>query len=161
MLANIPPILAVVLPCYNEEESISYAFEELSSLLSNMVHQKEISENSYLYFVDDGSTDATWQILSNLHRSNKTIKGMKLSRNFGHQIALLAGLSQVSQSCDITISIDADLQQDPGLSHLRGHFICSRTKHLNTDSIIFKISKTIRSSLYQLHLSMKPFCYSI
>lgn len=117
MLVNNQPTLSIVLPCYNEAESIAYAVKELSALLDDMIQQKEISLHSCLYFVDDGSTDETWQILSTLHSKYKIIKGMKLSRNFGHQIALLAGLTEVSKFSDITISIDVDLQQDPKAMH--------------------------------------------
>lgn len=107
------PRLAIVLPCLNEHESIGYAVRELSAIIKDATGLKLIAENSFLFFVDDGSTDETWQIIETFNRSNRAIKGLKLSRNFGHQAALLAGLTAVTPDCDAAISIDSDLQQDP------------------------------------------------
>lgn len=104
--------LALVLPCFNENESIGYAASELLSLINEMVSDGLLSNTSYIFFVDDGSTDETWATIGRLHRENKAIKGLKLTRNFGHQAALLAGLTSVSNECDAAISLDADLQQD-------------------------------------------------
>ena len=105
--------LAIVVPCHNESESVNHAATQLTALLQEFAAEGLISKNSYLFFVDDGSTDATWAIIDALNRNNKLIKGLKLSHNFGHQAALLAGLSTVTNECDAAISIDADLQQDP------------------------------------------------
>jgi glycosyltransferase involved in cell wall biosynthesis len=110
---NIAPRLALVLPCYNESESIDYAVTQLMALIQELAKEGLISKDSYLFFVDDGSTDETWAVIDKFNRSNKAIKGLKLSKNFGHQAALLAGLSEVTKHCDAAISIDADLQQDP------------------------------------------------
>jgi glycosyltransferase involved in cell wall biosynthesis len=107
------PRLAIVLPCFNERASIAYAATELINVVQKLIEEGLISGNSYLYFVDDGSTDESWAEIYKLSQSNSAIKGLKLSRNFGHQIALLAGLSAVTKDCDAVISIDADLQQDP------------------------------------------------
>jgi len=110
---NIAPRLALVLPCYNESESIDYAVVQLMALIQELAKEGLISKDSYLFFVDDGSTDETWEVIDKCNRSNKAVKGLKLSKNFGHQAALLAGLSEVTKDCDAAISIDADLQQDP------------------------------------------------
>jgi glycosyltransferase involved in cell wall biosynthesis len=107
------PVLAIVIPCFNEAESLNYTVLELSSLLKKLSLEKIISHNSFLFFVDDGCTDKTWEKLSEWNKKNNSIKGLKLSKNFGHQAALMAGLTDVSDSCDVSISIDADLQQDP------------------------------------------------
>jgi glycosyltransferase involved in cell wall biosynthesis len=110
---NVAPRLAIVLPCFNESESIGHAATLLSNLISELAAEGHILEDSYIFFVDDGSTDASWRLLEELNQGNKRIKGLKLSRNFGHQAALFAGLSTVTIQCDVAISIDADLQQDP------------------------------------------------
>ncbi len=107
------PRLAIVLPCQNESESIDHAVTQLTTIIQELADEGLISKKSYLFFVDDGSTDESWSIIEKLNRNNKIIKGLKLSQNFGHQAALLAGLSEVTRKCDAAISIDADLQQDP------------------------------------------------
>lgn len=105
--------LAIVLPCFNEGESIAHAARRLTSLLGELAAEGLVAADSYLFFVDDGSTDCSWRIIEDFHGRDPAIKGMKLSRNFGHQAALLAGLSAVRADCDAAVSIDADLQQDP------------------------------------------------
>ncbi len=107
------PRVAIILPCFNESESISYAAETLLGILAALIAEEKITQDSYLFFVDDGSQDNSWKIIEALHLNNKAVKGMRLSRNFGHQAALLAGLTAVTGKCDAAISIDADLQQDP------------------------------------------------
>ncbi|CAM8367783.1 WcaA Glycosyltransferases involved in cell wall biogenesis [Candidatus Methylopumilus universalis] len=107
------PKLAIVLPCFNERESIEHVVIELTALIEKLVRERLISKNSYLFFVDDGSSDESWSIIEKFNSYNKAIKGLKLSRNFGHQVALLAGLSEVTKNCDIAVTIDSDLQQDP------------------------------------------------
>ena len=109
---NEAPTLAIVIPCFNEEEVLPSTLHALTSYLSQLVEANLISSQSYLCFVEDGSLDATWSILSDWCSSNKCISAIKLSKNFGHQNALLAGLLNVESRCDISISIDADLQQD-------------------------------------------------
>lgn len=103
------PVLAIITPCLNEEEIIEKSYFELSSVLKTLVEQKKISQESYVCFVDDGSSDKTWALISEVSK-NKDAKGLKLSRNFGHQAAQLAGLTQ--SEADIFITIDADLQDD-------------------------------------------------
>lgn len=107
------PILAIVVPCYNEQEVLMYTTEKLITLLNRMIHQEKISSHSKIVYVNDGSQDTTWQIIQQLSDENDEITGINLSRNFGHQNALLAGLNTVRHSVDIAISIDADLQDDP------------------------------------------------
>jgi len=107
------PTLAIIVPCFNEEESVPTSVQILQEVLDGMKTIKLVSEESYLYFVDDGSNDSTWKYLHNIHLTSPKVRALKLSRNFGHQTALLAGLMAVKGRCDAAISIDADLQQDP------------------------------------------------
>lgn len=104
-----PPILYIVVPCYNEEECIKTTSSQLSKKLSTLIKADKISKDSKIIFVDDGSKDKTWTLIKKL--PNDFI-GIKLSRNRGHQNALLAGLMHAKDHADICISIDADLQDD-------------------------------------------------
>lgn len=106
------PTLAIVVPCYNEEAVLPETIKRLTSTLLHLVDSKKIAENSYALFVDDGSIDNTWGIIEASSRSNQFVKGIKLSRNQGHQNALAAGMEYVSDKCDCMVSIDADLQDD-------------------------------------------------
>ena len=83
------PVLAVVIPCYNEELCIKNTVERLFEVLSDLVLKGKISEKSYLYLVDDGSKDKTWNIISELHEKDSRVKGLKFVRNFGNQKALI------------------------------------------------------------------------
>ncbi len=105
-------LVAIVLPCYNEEQVLSETARQLDGVLDNLIRDNKISHESYIYFIDDGSSDATWDKVCELHAVNNRIKGLKLSRNVGHQNALMAGLESVSNRVDCAISIDADLQDD-------------------------------------------------
>ncbi len=109
---NKKPILAIVVPCFNEEEVIGSTAIRLSEILDSMIESDDISEKSFICFIDDGSLDKTWDILRQQHISNSRVKVIGLSRNFGHQNALLAGMLEVRDFCDCIVSIDADLQQD-------------------------------------------------
>ena len=105
-------ILAIVVPCYNEEEVLEDSATKLCGALTNLIINKKISNDSYILFVDDGSKDATWAKIEEAHARNKYVKGLKLAGNVGHQNALLAGLMYVKDKCDAAVSIDADLQDD-------------------------------------------------
>lgn len=106
-------VLYIVLPCYNEEEVLDYSAGKLLEKWHQLVHvEKLISEKSRILFVDDGSKDKTWEIINRLHEEHPQINGISLAHNRGHQNALLAGLMYAKEHCDVTISIDADLQQD-------------------------------------------------
>lgn len=109
------PRLAIVMPCYNEQEVLPQTFATLLSLLEKWAAQDLIAANSYLLCVDDGSRDRTWPIISEYHRQDIRVKGVKLAHNRGQQCALLAGLHTAMDRCDICITIDADLQDDPGV----------------------------------------------
>ena len=107
------PIISIIVPCFNESENINYCINTLNSILNDLINRNEISENSFIYFVDDGSSDSTLKIIQKASNNNNNIKGLRLTKNFGHQNALLAGIDEVVDLCDASISIDADLQQDP------------------------------------------------
>lgn len=107
------PVLAIIVPCYNEVETFKYTVETLSAILNEQVEKGHISADSYMLFVDDGSADDTWNLISGVSSVQPRVRGLRLSRNFGHQYAVMAGIDAARKSCDISISIDADLQQDP------------------------------------------------
>jgi len=104
------PSLTIVVPCHNETDAFPRCLSTLTSVLSDLVDCQIILPSSYLLFIDDGSRDNTWQLIEQAATKSVHVKGVKLSRNCGHQIALMAGLSMVDT--DISISIDADLQDD-------------------------------------------------
>lgn len=104
------PKLAIVIPCYNEEAVIEHSFKVLCEKLENLISKKLIDKDSFLCFVDDGSRDKTCEILLHLKKQNHAI--VKLSKNYGHQNALLAGLEFVQDKCDCVVSMDCDLQDD-------------------------------------------------
>lgn len=104
--------LFVVLPCYNEEEVLPETSKRLLELYERMISDGIISSESKIVFVDDGSHDRTWGIISSLCDSNEVYRGVKLAHNAGHQNALLGGLMTIKDECDCAISIDADLQDD-------------------------------------------------
>ncbi len=113
MLLRDVPKLAVIVPCYNEELCVRRTAEKLLEVINTLVSKNKILSDSYVYFIDDGSADKTWEIIEELHKSNPLIKGTKFVRNFGNQRALMAGLESVREiGCDCVVSIDADLQQD-------------------------------------------------
>lgn len=105
------PSLAIVIPCYNEEEMLPKTLATMLALRDGMIARGKINDKSKIYLVDDGSKDKTWEILAREAARNSALVGVKLSRNKGHQNALYAGLCTTTE--DITVSIDADLQDDP------------------------------------------------
>ncbi len=105
-------ILYIVVPCYKEEEVLPETSKRLKSKLEALIEQKKIDSDSKIMFVNDGSTDNTWKIIQELHNSDKSYSGVNLSRNRGHQNALLAGMTVAVEYADMIISLDADLQDD-------------------------------------------------
>ena len=105
-------ILYLVIPCYNEEAVLHETAKQLLEKMNSMFERGMISRESKIMFVNDGSKDKTWEIIEELHASNPIYSGVKLSRNKGHQNALLAGLMTAKEKADMTISLDADLQDD-------------------------------------------------
>ena len=105
-------VLYLVIPCYNEEKVLYETSKRLLEKFKKMIDREIISENSKIVFVNDGSKDSTWDIIRQLYESNTIFGGINLSRNRGHQNALLAGLMTVKDEADMVISLDADLQDD-------------------------------------------------
>ena len=105
-------ILYLVIPCYNEEAVLHETAKQLLVKMNSMFDRGMISRESKIMFVNDGSRDKTWEIIRELHESNPIYSGVKLSRNKGHQNALLAGLMTAKEKADMAISLDADLQDD-------------------------------------------------
>ncbi len=104
--------LMVVIPCYNEEEVLPETSRRLIDKMQSLVDKGLITEDSHVLLVDDGSKDRTWELITQLHQEYELFEGLKLSRNRGHQNALLAGLMTARNHCDVFISMDADLQDD-------------------------------------------------
>ncbi len=105
-------ILYIVVPCYNEQEVLGETAKRLLEKMKNLISGEKISDKSRVMFIDDGSKDTTWNIITELHNQNSSFSGVKLSRNRGHQNALLSGLYEASKRADVIISMDADLQDD-------------------------------------------------
>ena len=105
-------VLYVVIPCYNEEEVLNETAKQIDKKLKSLIKANKISKKSKVMFVNDGSKDKTWEKILNLHETNSLFTGICLSRNKGHQNALLAGLLTAKNYADVVISMDADLQDD-------------------------------------------------
>ncbi|EPG4898033.1 glycosyltransferase family 2 protein, partial [Citrobacter koseri] len=137
------PVLSIVVPCYNEQDVFSLCLNELSSRINEMKDKGKIDRESQIVFVDDGSKDNTWRLIEEASRGSRLVKGVKLSRNKGHQTALMAGLSSCTTS-DITVSIDADLQDDTTViekmvdSYISGHDIVYGVRNDRTSDSFFK-----------------------
>ena len=106
--------LYLVIPCYNEDEVLPETAKQLLAKMNALIAASKISRRSRIVFVNDGSKDNTWALIDALHREHPIFSGITLSRNRGHQNALYAGLMTVKDLCDVTISLDADLQDDLG-----------------------------------------------
>lgn len=109
---NNNPILYVVIPCYNEEEVIDETTRQLTRKIGNLIEENKISKNSKVMYVNDGSKDKTWKKIKSINKENGLFTGITLTRNRGHQNALLAGLLTAKKYADVIISMDADLQDD-------------------------------------------------
>lgn len=108
------PTLAITVPCYNEELCVESTVNKLIEVITDLIAKDKINEDSFIYLVDDGSKDETWEIISRLHNEKSLVKGAKFVRNYGNQKAHIAGLLGAKElGCDCAVSIDADLQQDP------------------------------------------------
>lgn len=108
----LTPILYLVIPCYNEEAVLPITAPQFRDKLAGLISAGEISKESRVLFVNDGSRDSTWEIIKNLSAEDPIFCGISLSRNMGHQNALLAGLMEAKNRCDVTVSIDCDGQDD-------------------------------------------------
>lgn len=146
--------LAIVVPCYNEDETLENTIEILTNLLHNLISDNLISKDSKILFVDDGSKDKTWEIITENFNKNKFIYGLKLSHNVGHQNALYGGLETIKDEFDLTISIDADLQDDVNIikdmiiAFNNGNEVVYGVRNDRTADSIFK--KTTAESFYKI-----------
>ncbi|MBQ4077752.1 glycosyltransferase family 2 protein [bacterium] len=143
------PILSVIVPCFNEEECIQSTTKRLLEVLNELVVDNVISDNSFIFYVDDGSNDKTWELIEKVSSENVgKVKGIKFSRNFGNQKAILAGLTESRKyNPDCFITIDADLQQDE--NKIRefvqkykdgAQIVCGIRNDRNTDGLFKKYS---------------------
>lgn len=157
-------VLTIVVPCYNEEEVLPISSKELLKFLMKMIELEKISTSSKIMFVDDGSKDATWQIISNLSKNNSHFCGLKFSRNFGHQNALLAGMTKAVNSSDIIVTIDADLQDDIGAieqmidEYHNGFDVVYGVRNNRDTDTVFKrkTAETFYSIMKKLGVNMVP-----
>ncbi len=107
------PRLAIVIPCFNEQAMLPHTIEVVMGHLDSLVARGLVAGDSYVMLVDDGSSDDTWQLIKSMHAANPRVKGISLAHNRGQQAALIAGMEAVTDRCDICITMDADLQDDP------------------------------------------------
>lgn len=105
--------LGLILPCYNEEEVLPDSFARLSDFFNQLIAEGRISRDSFMLFVNDGSRDATWQLIQARAKEDSRVRGVSLARNVGSQLANLAGLLTVRDLCDAAITMDVDLQDSP------------------------------------------------
>jgi polyisoprenyl-phosphate glycosyltransferase len=106
------PFLTIVVPCFNEEEVFKETSHQLTAVITDLINDSLITQESKILFVDDGSKDRTWKLIEKECMKNPYVTGLKLARNVGHQNALIAGLETASKHSDCVVSIDADLQDD-------------------------------------------------
>jgi glycosyltransferase involved in cell wall biosynthesis len=147
-------VLTIAVPCFNEEEVFESTYFRLKDVLNNLIDDEIISENSQLLFIDDGSKDSTWEKIDEACRLDPYVSGIKLSRNFGHQKALLAGLEEAVKFSDCVISIDADLQDDTSvirefvLQYLNGFEVVYGVRSKRDTDSYFK--RTTAEGFYKL-----------
>ncbi|MDR2696725.1 MAG: glycosyltransferase family 2 protein [Deltaproteobacteria bacterium] len=151
------PVLALVLPCYNEQETLPRTLRVVAALLEELKSEGRISADSFALYVDDGSRDATWELVSAAHTgSPQSCRGIKFAGNAGHQNALYAGLLQVRTVADCAISLDADLQDDlaavrPMLAHFaEGCEIVYGVRNDRSSDTVFK-----RTSAHAFYRAME------
>lgn len=151
-------ILYIVIPCYNEEAVLNETAKRLKVKINDLILEKKISDASRIVFVDDGSKDSTWDMIEKFHNADKMYSGLKLSRNRGHQNALLAGLMTVKEYADMVISMDADLQDDIDVidkfidEYYKGNDIVYGVRNSRATDTVFK--RTTAEVFYKL---MKMF----
>ena len=152
------PVLSLVVPCYNEEEVLEDTTDALVTLLKNLIGEGLVSNRSYILFVDDGSKDSTWKIIEEQSSRIPYISGLKLAANAGHQNALLAGLHSVIDLCDCSVSLDADLQDDPAvirdfvLNYQEGYDVVYGVRNSRETDTFFK--RSTAKAFYKLMIKM-------
>ena len=152
------PVLAIVVPCYKEEAVLHETHKRLSQLLDRLATKERISPKSYILYVNDGSTDRTWEIIKEFYKNTSYACGLNLAGNVGHQNALMAGLNAVKERCDAAISIDADLQDDVNVipemveRYMEGNDIVYGVRRERKTDTFFK--RTTALAFYQLMKTM-------
>ena len=156
-------ILYIVVPCYNEEEALLPSAKTLLDKLGALRSNGIVSEKSRIVFVDDGSKDRTWEIITQLYNANEEVVGLRFAHNRGHQNAILAGMMYAKDFCDYTITIDADLQQDIEAierfieEYVKGSEVVFGVRNSrNTDHFFKKFSATM---FYKVMRSMGAYIY--
>lgn len=144
-------IIYLVIPCYNEEAVLYETSKQLDIKMSNLIESNKISNKSKIVFINDGSKDSTWDIIIDLHNKNKMFSGINLSKNRGHQNALIAGLMTVRKHCDAAISLDADLQDDISVID---EFI---DKFINGYDIVYGVRNSRKKDTYFKRLTAQGF----
>lgn len=144
-------IIYLVIPCYNEEAVLYETSKQLDIKMSNLIESNKISNKSKIVFINDGSNDSTWDIIIDLHNKNKMFSGVNLSKNRGHQNALIAGLMTVRKHCDAAISLDADLQDDISVID---EFI---DKFINGYDIVYGVRNSRKKDTYFKRLTAQGF----
>lgn len=148
--------LAIVVPCYNEEDVLGETNSQLTRLIDQLVIKRKINSDSKIYYVDDGSTDKTWDIIEYFSQKINYVEGIKISRNVGHQHALLAGL--LTAEGDALVSIDADLQDDVSVienmidefTKQKAQIVYGARKQRNTDSFFKRNSADLFYKIFRL-----------
>lgn len=135
-------ILSIVVPCYNETEVLRETTTRLTQVLQRLVEAGKVSAKSFVLYVNDGSKDNTWELITELYKSNKYIYGLNLAGNVGHQNALMAGLLTAKEMSDICISIDADLQDDVKVIETMVD------KHLEGFDIVYGVRKSRKTDTF-------------
>ena len=155
---RLQPVLSMVVPCYNEEEVLEDTTDQLVTLLKDLIREGLVSNRSFIVFVDDGSKDSTWKIIEEQSLKIPYITGVKLAANAGHQNALLAGLNSVIDRCDCSVSLDADLQDDPAvirdfvLNYRKGYDVVYGVRNSRETDTIFK--RSTAKAFYKLMIKM-------
>ena len=144
-------VLYLVVPCYNEEEVLPQSNKILCNKMDELICAGIISKDSRIMYVDDGSEDSTWGIIENIYEKNSMVQGLRLSRNKGHQMALMAGLMQAKKYADMVISLDADLQDDV---EAIGRFI---DEYKNGAEIVYGVRSSRRKDSFFKRNSAKLF----
>lgn len=145
------PLLYLVIPCYNEEDVLPVTSQMFLKKLQSLIEQQKINDESRILFVNDGSQDDTWNVIVKLSQENIHFTGISLSRNRGHQNALLAGLMEAKDKCDITISIDCDGQDDiDAMSHMIDEYF-------NGAEIVYGVRKKRESDTFFKRMTAENF----
>jgi glycosyltransferase involved in cell wall biosynthesis len=156
---EVPVKVAVIVPCYNEQEILNYSAEKLQDYILGLIGKGLLDKESYICFVDDGSRDKTWELIQNLVKNGNHFKGIKLSANFGHQNALIAGMFSEKKNADCLITIDADMQDDIRvidqmvLNYLAGSKVVYGVRDNRDNDTFFK--KFTAQTFYKLMNAMK------